>query len=81
MRLEENKVYYYDVTRQFTVDIIQNDDILLDILSYARNGFIYYRRFDTSAFYKHILKFCKYHFINIDFKLLSYTDNDSMPDI
>lgn len=78
MRLEENKIYYYDET----ADIIQNDDILLDILSYARNGFIYYRRFDISpTFYKYILKFYKYHFINIDFKLLSYTDNDSMPDI
>lgn len=63
MRLEENKVYYYDETRQFTADIVQNDDILLDILSYARNGFIYYRRFDISTtFYKYILKFYKYRF-------------------
>lgn len=78
MRLEENKVYYYDETRQFTADdIIQNGDILLHILSHARNGFIYYRRFDISTtFYKY-----RQRDDSIDFKLLSYTDNDSTRDI
>lgn len=77
MRLGQNKVYYLDETRQFNVDdIIQNDDILLDILSHARNGFIYYKRFDISAFYKY-----RQRDVSIDFKLLSYTDNDSTRDI